>query len=51
VPAPPALTIPSVGPVSAGGQVRGAVSLIAISTVLVAVTIALVSLVLIRRSS
>ncbi|MHB8489225.1 MAG: hypothetical protein ACYDCS_08625 [Candidatus Dormibacteria bacterium] len=48
--APPALSIPSVSPVDASGQVRGAVSVIAISTALVAAALAIASLVLIRRS-
>ena len=48
--APPALSIPSTSPVNAGGPVRGAVGVIALSTVLVAATIALASLVLVRRS-
>jgi len=48
--APPALSIASVSPVDASGQVRGAVSVIAISTALVAAALAIASLVLIRRS-
>ncbi len=48
--APPALTIPPSSPVNSGGPVRGAVDFIALSTVLVAATIAVASLVLVRRS-
>jgi hypothetical protein len=48
--APPVLTIPSISPVNSGGPVRGAVDVIALSTVLIAATIALASLVLVRRS-
>ena len=48
--APPALTIPSISPVNAAGPVWGAVDVIALSTVLVAASIAVASLVLVRRS-
>jgi hypothetical protein len=48
--APPALTIPPSSPFNAAEPVRGAVDLIALSTVLVAATIAVASLVLVRRS-
>jgi len=48
--APPALAIPSISPVNAGGPVGGAVDVIALSTVLVVATIAVASLVLVRRS-
>ena len=50
--APPELTIPGVTPVGASGSATvGAIPVIALSTVLVAATIAAVSLVLMRRSS
>jgi hypothetical protein len=48
--APPPLTIPVVGPVIAGSRGLWAGYVIALSTVLVAATIAVVSLVLVRRS-
>jgi hypothetical protein len=48
--APPALTIPAVNPTSARAPGLGLVSVIALSTVLVAATVAVASLVLIRRS-
>jgi len=48
--APPPLTIPVIGPVIAGNRGIGAGYVIALSTVLVAATIAVVSLVLVRRS-
>jgi hypothetical protein len=48
--APPALTIPPGSPVNADGPVLGGVDVIALSTVLVAATIAIASLVLVRRS-
>jgi hypothetical protein len=48
--APPPLTIPVVGPVIAGGKGLGAGYFIALSTIVVAATIAVVSLVLVRRS-
>jgi hypothetical protein len=49
--APPALTIPAVNPTSARAPGLEFVSVIALSTVLVAATVAVASLVLIRRSS
>jgi hypothetical protein len=48
--APPALTIPALRPVHASGPGPGAISVIALSTVLLAATIAVVSLVLVRRT-
>jgi hypothetical protein len=48
--APPALTIPAVSPVHASGPGPGTISVIALSTVLVAATIAVISLVLVRRT-
>jgi hypothetical protein len=48
--APPPLTIPVVGPVIAGGKGLGTGYLIALSTVFIVATIAVVSLVLVRRS-
>jgi hypothetical protein len=48
--APPALTIPAVNPTSARAPGLGLVSVIALSTVLAAATVAVASLVLIRRS-
>jgi hypothetical protein len=48
--APPPLTIPVIGPVIAGSKGLWAGYVIALSTVLVAATIAVVSLVLVRRS-
>jgi hypothetical protein len=49
--APPALTIPALVPASASKSGGGAVALIALSSVLVAATVAVASLALIRRSS
>jgi hypothetical protein len=48
--APPALTVPALGPLSVLHSTSGAIDVAAVSTVLVATTIAVVSLVLIRRS-
>jgi hypothetical protein len=48
--APPALTIPAVSLVHASGPGPGAISVIALSTVLMAATIAVISLVLVRRT-
>jgi hypothetical protein len=48
--APPALTIPAISPAHASGPGPGTISVIALSTVLLAATIAVVSLVRVRRT-
>jgi hypothetical protein len=48
--APPALTVPAVGTLHAVASGTAAIDIVAVSTVLVATSIAVVSLVLIRRS-